>query len=729
MRTTMAPSWKQQWKNHKWIKAGGLALALMGALLLTNGGGWKAAWGQDSPVATPVPAIPETVVPEPATPAAAPAATAPAVAVPVALPSLSGTIRNIDGAPLAELVVTAYRRQQDTWLLARQTTTTAQGEYRFPWMQSGFYRLYVQDPKGLYAFAYYPSAGDIEAASDIAVTGESVEGLDIEIDAAGQITGTLTWEDGPTPFDSTVALYHVTSAPITTRLSSSDNLALSPELRQYRLIERKSFTETNVLFDFTGLAAGSYRVCAEATSLRTSLHECFNNAALGIHGTDIVATPGETVGSVSITLGDGADLATLTGTVILTDGTPAVGVHVEVAPEPNVDFFAAPQPQNTDTDEAGIFRFEELPFGSYTLQFSDPEGIYRSSAYREPADAVEPTFIVLDRGDEVAIQAVVQLASQITGNVTLDGVNAGLSGQVSAYNLSPEGSWAIAGTGTLVAATGVYTVPGLAGGTYRIQVQLELPVQIFYGGNTLETAADVEALTGTVAGGIDIDLTPYFASVPYGTISGVVVVDGAPQPDMQVSVYAAGFDCCVAPAPLITTTTNAQGAYTISGLPTGQYKVGVRDPNQLYATIYAPDQPTFATATVFIIGNPADGVARQTIPDANGTLAAGGSVVRTVVRPDDTPVVGATVNLYQRVGDPAQFQYPLVASTLTNADGVYSFGGLVPNLYQVCIIAAGMTDATCGGGGGLGVGIDIVVAAGQEATGIDILDAPAPAAP
>ena len=100
---------------------------------------------------------------------------------------------------------------------------------------------------------------------------------------------------------------------------------------------------------------------------------------------------------------------------------------------------------------------------------------------------------------------------------------------------------------------------------------------------------------------------------------------------------------------------------------------------------------------------------------------------RTVLRPDDTPVVGATVRLYQRVGAPGEF--PLVASTVTDSEGVYTFGGLVPDTYQVCITVAGMTESTCGGRGGTGMGFDVVVTAGQQTTGIDVIDVPAPLAP
>jgi hypothetical protein len=80
-----------------------------------------------------------------------------------------------------------------------------------------------------------------------------------------------------------------------------------------------------------------------------------------------------------------------------------------------------------------------------------------------------------------------------------------------------------------------------------------------------------------------------------------------------------------------------------------------------------------------------------------------GSVARTVRRPDDTPVVGATVNIHQRLGDAGN--WPLIASTVTGAEGKYVFSGLVPDIYQVCIVAEGIAQPSCGGRGGLGLGI------------------------
>ena len=238
----------------------------------------------------------------------------------------------------------------------------------------------------------------------------------------------------------------------------------------------------------------------------------------------------------------------------------------------------------------------------------------------------------------------------------------------------------------------------------------------------METATDIAVLTETVVGGIDMDLTPYIAGVAFGSISGLGGVEGTPTAEMVVRIFDAAFDCCVPPPPLITTVTDTEGRYSVAGLPPGRYKVGISAPGQPAPALFAPDARTFETAMVYMIGDPADGTSRQNITDVNINLGPTGSVTRRALRADDTPVVGATVNLFQKLGDAGN--WPLVASTVTDEDGQYSFAGLVPDIYQVCIVAEGIATPSCGGRGGLGLGLDVVVTAGQEATGIDILEAP-----
>jgi hypothetical protein len=173
---------------------------------------------------------------------------------------------------------------------------------------------------------------------------------------------------------------------------------------------------------------------------------------------------------------------------------------------------------------------------------------------------------------------------------------------------------------------------------------------------------------------------------------------------------------------VITAETDGEGHFTVGGLPAGRYKIGIALPDQSNAMLYAPDRRAYETAEIYTIGNPADQISRQVIDNVNVTLGATGSVSRTVRRPDDTPVAGLKVNLYQRLGDAGTF--PLVASATTNDEGQYSFAGLVPDIYHVCIVVEGIAQPSCVGRGEAGMGLDVVVTADQEATGVDILDVP-----
>jgi hypothetical protein len=150
--------------------------------------------------------------------------------------------------------------------------------------------------------------------------------------------------------------------------------------------------------------------------------------------------------------------------------------------------------------------------------------------------------------------------------------------------------------------------------------------------------------------------------------------------------------------------------------------VGVSTNDQPKPTLYAVGQPSYEFATKYLIGNPSDGLSSQTISDVNFTLGATGSISRTVIRPDNTPVVGAPVSIYQNVGDPGS--WPLIASTQTDSAGHYAFAELMPGSYQICIAAEGLAESSCNGHDGKGKGVDVISTAGQQASGIDILDVP-----
>lgn len=688
----------------------GVALALIVTLTLITLLPWLTARGQQPPESPlPTPDVPPT-------PISLPQEVAPLV--PVELPSLTGVVRDTLGNPLGGMRLMLYRRQIDQWELVRQSTTAATGEFRIPWLSAGIYRLAVEDPTRTYARTFYPNGNDIDAAVDIALAGGAPDALDVTLAAGSRITGTLQWPEGPTPFDTTLNLYVRTQAPIAIRFTPFDQVAGPVELRQWRWVASQTYTASLVSYAFEGLAAGSYRVCAESVSLRTTLRECYDNTAVPIYASDIVITAAQTISNINIWLGDGADLGIISGTVTISDGTPAAGVRAELLPVA-ADLSAQSMSYVAETNENGVYQITQIPAGRYTLQFIDPTGRYFLSSYRATPEETTPTVIEFAQRDARTIDGIVIPAGQIQGLVTLDGAISGLGGQVYAYRQTDLGQVGI--TGQVVAATGAFTVTGLADGAYWLQFQLPVPGQLFYGGASVEDAARITVTAGQVISNVVYDLLPVVAAQPTGAISGTVTVGGAPRADIRIEAYGFSPDCCTPPPPLAYTLTDAEGRYVLGGLPAGTYKLGFIDPNETLATVYSGDTVIFEQAAAVEIANSNTG-ASQFVGGVDATMVMGGAVARSVRRADDTPVVGVLVRIYQIAGEAGQ--YPLVASTLTDADGRYVFIRLAPNTYHVCIEAAGIEPSTCAGRGGHGAGVEVQVQAGALTSGVDVVEAP-----
>jgi 5-hydroxyisourate hydrolase-like protein (transthyretin family) len=686
-----------------------VALALSLALTLLILLPWATAQGQQ-PSESPLPTPP---------PAEAPALAPAQPLVPVVLPSLTGVVRDPAGLPLAGIQLSLYRLQLDQWEVVRASTTNAAGEFRIPWLSAGAYRLALRDPSDTYARTFYPNAVDIEAGAALVLAGNALAPLEITLAPAAQIAGALLWPEGPLPFDTTVNLFVRTPAPITTRYTPFDQPNGSADARQWRLVESKTFTESLVAYTFDGLGAGTYRICAESVSLRTALAECYENAALPVHATSVEITAGQAISLASIFLGDSADTAVISGTLTVADGSPAAGVRVEALPAAG-EALSRPTIHTTETDATGFYRLANLPAGRYTLQFSDPRGFYFLSAYRAEPEEIDPTVIELARNDTRRIDAQVVAAGRINGFVTLDGAIPGIGGQVYAYRETELGPVGI--TGPVVAATGAFTVAGLASDAYWLQLQLPLFGPLFYGGTSVQDAARITVTTGQTVSNVIYDLLPVVARQATGAISGTVTAGNAPRAGIRVEIYGFSPDCCTPPPPFAYALTDEAGRYTLGGLPAGSYKLGFVDPNETLATLYSGNSRIYETATTIQIGDPADGVSRQFVGGVDADLVMAGAVARTVYRLDETPVAGATVRIYQQVGEAGQF--PLVATTTTDSAGRYGFIRLVPDTYHLCIAAPGIEVPSCAGRGGTGVGVEVPVEAGALTSGVDVIDAP-----
>ncbi len=649
-----------------------------------------------------------------------------------ALPSLEGTVVVSGSAtPLAGIEITAYQHEAASWRPVRRTTTDDNGVYRFPRMSAGVYRLLADDPFDSYARIYYPAAPQIDLAANVVLMAEPVTGVDLALAPGGTLSGTISWRDGPAPFDVEVILYRwrETSGPTP---DAVENSALAIYWDTVASIEDRTEPESNTLdFNFRGLPAGLYRLCALGRSLVENRSECYADALLGRLASGIVLESGRTVTGLDIDLGESADAVRLTGQVRTEDGTPAAGVEVTLVPQGTQEFGPAPSSEQTSTDANGVYTFTRLIPGAYTLTLDDiDERRYLPLTYTEAENPTVPAVLGLTPGSNVVIDAIVSPAAIISGYVTLGETIPGINGQVYPYRQEGD-QYVPLNLVNIDPATGAFRVAGLDAGTYVLQVQLQPEgsnVSFFVGGADAAQATPYVLAAGQQITDTVLDATAAFDALPFGMISGTVTLDGAPQAGIRVELYRSP-DRSRVPPPTVIAQTNANGRFQAAYLPRGDYLVGFVDPNGIHATVYYPNQPVFAQAQPLTIGQPEADKPNKAyvIGNVDAALALAGSIARTAQRGDGMPLVDVEVVLFRSV-DEQGFAHQ--GTTRTDGDGVYRFSGLLPGSYRACILIPAAAGQDCADVGLEGQSFSINVLAGVASTGVDtVLEGAPEAAP
>ncbi|MDQ1543959.1 MAG: hypothetical protein QOK08_1597, partial [Actinomycetota bacterium] len=156
------------------------------------------------------------------------------------------------------------------------------------------------------------------------------------------------------------------------------------------------------------------------------------------------------------------------------------------------------------------------------------------------------------------------------------------------------------------------------------------------------------------------------------SISGTVFAPGTPTTGLESESVAA---LNSAGSTVASTTTAADGSYTISGLPAGSYTLAFSSPS--FGTSSAPqwwqNEPSFAAADYFAVS---DG---QMLTGFDAQIADGGSITGTVLDGGarGAPLSGAYVSVYQDgvlVGS---------AEGFTDSNGDYTITGLAPGNYEL----------------------------------------------
>ncbi len=268
--------------------------------------------------------------------------------------------------------------------------------------------------------------------------------------------------------------------------------------------------------------------------------------------------------------------------------------------------------------------------------------------------------------------AVLDATGSISGKVTkADGVTAIASADVWANSYDGGGGSGYARTD----AQGRYTITGLLAGGYRVESAAGSQgyVREYYKESVeYQQAVRVPVVAGQTTTGIDFTLE---AS---GGISGKVTKADGVTAIVSAEVWANSYDGGGGNG---YARTDAQGRYTITGLPAGDYRVkAVPSNNKLTKLPYADE--FYNNTYDHGAAKPVTVTVGQDTPDINFALEVGGSISGRVTDEVGNPIQNADIWADYWAGSTA-------GATRTDARGYYTIKNLPSGDYRVQAKATG----------------------------------------
>ena len=420
-------------------------------------------------------------------------------------------------------------------------------------------------------------------------------------------------------------------------------------------------------YKLAGLPEGTYRLGFRDNS---GMHaeEFFDDAATVQTADDII------VGASSAILGRDAQLASashITGRVTSADGTPIADIGVQVYKKVPGQSYWGMTSTSVQTNADGRYDVGGLRAGTYRIGFSSYMGGYVNE-YWDNAQTVETaTDIEVGAATTVgARDAVLAAESHITGRVTgPDGAGLPNVG-VQVYQPSPTGGWNPVQWAS-TDADGRYDARGLRAGTYRVgfaPMQGELVPEFWDNAFTVQSAQDI--VVGESATVSDKDAQLATGAAVAGKVTGP---GGAELANVSVQAYRFVPEMAYW-APVVSTSTNADGTYRLGGLASGTYRVGFGNYSGEYVTEYWDDASSVQQAQDIVLSG------SELVTGTNAQLTRSSRITGTVTGADGG-LAGISVQAYLK--EPGQQWWRSVAMTQTNPDGTYSLGGLTAGTYRL----------------------------------------------
>ncbi len=371
----------------------------------------------------------------------------------------------------------------------------------------------------------------------------------------------------------------------------------------------------------------------------------------------------------------------ISGTVTGPDGnTPLPEIFVEIYQWNSSSSFSYWEYiESSQTDHAGNYTINELPAGTYRVQFRDwNNGVYRPEVYDNAPDLNSGADIVVPGGTTVTgINASLEIASQISGQITgPDGVTPLPSIDATAHRWNQANSYWEHFEGGQTDHEGNYTIGGLPAGTYRVQFRDwhngNYISEVYNNAPDLDSGTDIVVPAETNVTGIDASLETA------SKISGQVTGPGGitPLPDINVEAYQWN-DTDSYWVYFESGYTDHEGNYTIGGLPAGTYRVRFQDwHNGDYVRETYDNAPDLHSGTDIVV--PAD----TTVTGINASLETASKISGQVTGPGGvTPLPEIWVEAYR--WNPEGEYWEQFESSYTHQTGNFTIGGLPAGTYRV----------------------------------------------
>jgi protocatechuate 3,4-dioxygenase beta subunit len=560
--------------------------------------------------------------------------------------AITGVVTNTSSADIAGASVTVY---QDA-VVAGSATTADDGTYTVNSLAPGSYTVSFAPPPPTGSAGgsenYLPQNYDAESLSSagdpvLVSAGETTSAVDASLQPGGAISGVVLDGSGAPVDGVEVEAYDSNGLPMPATQSGADGTWSIDRLPAgvYSIGFTAAGADLNFLPQFLGggsTIAGAYGVSVSAGATTS--------------GVDIHLQPG---GRITGTVTDASSVPIANALVDAYDS----GGHIAASATSAAD---------------GTYSINGLAGGSYRVGFTTPSGpLTPGPNYLPHFEGGEATLSsakaisVTAGGTSAGVNAQLAVGGEIKGAAT-DATSDPIANlDVTAYDSSGD---PVAGATT--AADGSYTIDGLASGKYRIEFggagangPAPNDAPQFYGGDSLANATAVAVTAGAAASVASAILAPG------ATVSGYITdAFGAPLGGVTVQAFDAGGNVVGYSAK----SALGSGAYTISGLPAGPYRIGFDAGccSGDYVPQYSDDEPSLASAQVVAVttGGSEGGI--------DAAMAAGGHIAGTVTDAAGEPLPGVSVQAIDASGGG-------VTGTTTGPDGGYALLGLATGTYTV----------------------------------------------